>query len=66
MPDLPIHILGQAAHMREVEDDPVEAAFLDFFAAFVQLRRVDAVQNTNPFFGLELPCRRGRLWIFLQ
>jgi len=52
--DLPVYILGQTPNMREVEDNPVEATFLDCFPSLVQLRRIYTIQQSSFFFRFKL------------
>lgn len=68
MPDLPIDILGHAAHVREIEDDPLPSASLHLFpaaASLSQLRSINAVEDllvfVFDFFNI-----RGRLRVFSQ
>lgn len=63
IPDLPVHILGQTPDMRKVEDDPVEATFLDCFPSLLQLRRIHTVQQLSFLFRFKLLDVRCRLRI---
>lgn len=72
VPDLPIHILGQAAYMREIEHHSVKAPLLDLLPTsaafcypwFPKLGRVNPVQHYATLLRFEGGDVGGCLWIF--
>lgn len=77
VPHLPVHILGQPAHMREIEHHPVEPPLSDLPAprassSFSQFRSIDAIEDLDIHLiilassVLELPDKVRRLRVLLR
>lgn len=72
VPDLPIHILCQAAHVRKIENHPIEASPLDLLSPSTPVRypRFPKLGRVNPIphYAILLRFQRGdvggRLWVF--
>ena len=72
VPDLPIHILRQAAHMRKIKYHSVKTSFLDLFSTsaafcypwFPKFGCVDPMQHFATLLRFEGCDMGGCLWIF--